>query len=243
VIGVAWLAVALAAEQVQPDFSDPKVKRQTQLDILAALVDKGEIQPALYMVKELRAGGVVGPELDRAQAWAMSATGLGGEALVLLEGAARRWPREGATWAALGLAYADAGRVDDAVLAYRRAARRSPRDADVLNNFGFALYAAGDTTAAIGQYRRSLALDPGNPRTRNNLGFALARAENDEDALAAFRAAGGPADAEYNLAVACEQRGDRPSALVHYQAALQLRPEHSLAAAALDRVRSNLESP
>lgn len=113
----------------------------------------------------------------------------------------------------------------------------------MLNNYGFALYAAGDNDGALKQYRRALALDPGNARTRNNFGFALARAEDDAGALAAFRAAGEPADAEYNLGAACEQRGDRTSALIHYQAALQLRPEHGLAAAALQRVRSKPESP
>lgn len=94
-IGIAWLAMALAAEEAQPDFKDPKVRQETQLRILAALVEKGEVQPAMYLVKELRAEGVAAPGLDLAQAWAMSVTGLGGEALSLLEESSRRWPREG----------------------------------------------------------------------------------------------------------------------------------------------------
>jgi Flp pilus assembly protein TadD len=225
---------ALAADAPRPDFADAALRQRAQLDVLEGLIAANMTDQALDVARELRSQGVKDDRLDILQANAMHQRGMDTDALTMLEGVVKRHPRNATGWGALGLIYADAARVDDAVNALQRASRLDKDNPVYLNNLGFILYAKGDYAHAVESYRAAIAADPSDARTRNNLGFALARLEKDTEALEAFRAAGDESDARYNLGVACEMRNDRAGALTNYQAALAARPDHSRAQSALN---------
>lgn len=220
----------------QPDLSNPKVRLETQLEVLEGLVDNGMHEQALSMIGEVRKQGARDVRLDLIQGRAMHLAGLDDEALALVQKVTKKHPSHGEALAALGLMYADAGRVNDAVDALKRAARILPDDADIQNNLGFALLAQGNAELAAGCFRKALALDPGSVATRNNLGFALVRLDRYDEALKAFRTGNGEADARYNLGVACEMHDDRAGALTSYQAAISAQPGHAAAVEALSRL-------
>lgn len=236
---VCALGLLLAAGPVVaagPDRSDVNARTESQIHILDGMIDAGLPEEALRGLAEVRAGGADDPRLDVIQAHALHLTGLQAEALALLQAHLRRHKRDAEAWALLGVVYADGGRLPEAIDALDRALRLAPRDPEVLNNLGYVELAAGKPEKAVEHLRASLTLDASQPRTRNNLGFALARLERDVEALEAFRAANNEADARYNLGVACEMRGDRASAINHFQAALSVRPDHPGAANALQRL-------
>ena len=235
----ASFALAFAAPdatELTPDLSDPKVRLETQIDVLNGLVNNGMHEQALAMIGEMHKQGAQDVRVDVIQGRAMHLAGLDDEAVTLLAKVTKKYPNRADGWAELGLVYADAGRVADAVSALRRANRITPESADILNNYGFALLADNKPEQAADCFRRALAIDPGSVATRNNLGFALVRLDRYEDALAAFRTAGDEGDARYNLGVACEMHADKAGAITNYQAAVSARPGHPAAVAALSRL-------
>lgn len=232
-----------AAVEVQPDLADPQVRLAAQLDLIEGLLKAEMPHDALRVARELRAQGVDHWRLDLLQARALQRLGVLAEAIPLAESATRRAPRAWEAWSALGVMYADARRLDEAVEALKRALRLHRDDPGLLNNLGYVQMVNGAPEEAVELFQASLALDPTSSQTRNNLGFALARLERDTEALDAFRAAGSEAEARYNLGVACELRKDTASALTQYQAALSARPDFPQARSALDRLLATEPSP
>ena len=231
-----------SGDAAQPDLSNPTVRAETQFVVIDGMLDGGMPEEALRMLTTMREQGVHDDRLEVLQARALDAAGMKTEAISTLERLVARKRNNGEAWARLGVLYADQKRVDDSVRALAKAKRLLPKDAGVLNNYGYALYAQGHNEAAVKAYQEALALDASDVRTRNNLGFALVRLDRDAEAYEAFLGGGEPADARYNLGVACEQQNDRTGALNAYQAALQLRPDFPLAKTALARLLSQ-ESP
>jgi Flp pilus assembly protein TadD len=219
-----------------PDWEADRTRADAQVGILTAMVDEEMYVKALQVLGEIRAEGADDPRLDVLQARALHATGMSSQALRLLEERTRRSPRSVQAWSALGVVRADTGDLPGAAHALERARRIDPKDADTLNNLGYVKLSSGDAEAAVRLFEAALMQDPASVRTRNNLGFALARLERDSAALEAFRAAGSEADARYNLAVACTNRGDRPNAIAQLHAALEANSSHAAATAALKRL-------
>lgn len=232
-----------AEVEVRPDLTDPQIRLSAQLDLIEGLMEAGIPQDALRVARELRAQGVDHWKLDLVQARALQRLGVLAEAIPLAESATRRARRAWEAWAALGVMYADAHRLDEAINALERALRLHHDDPGLLNNLGYLQMVNGSPEVAVELFQASLALDPTSNQTRNNLGFALARLERDSEALDAFRAAGSEAEARYNLGVACELRQDTASALTQYQAALRARPDFPQARSALDRLLATEPSP
>jgi tetratricopeptide (TPR) repeat protein len=106
-----------------------------------------------------------------------------------LERLARRQPKEGANWHALGFAYLAARRPRDAESALRRALRLPPTTVEELRDLGAVLGALGRDAEARAQYRRALKLDPRDPPTWVNLGNLERRAGRPDSALACYRRA------------------------------------------------------
>jgi tetratricopeptide (TPR) repeat protein len=110
-------------------------------------------------------------------------------ALAQLEPLARRFPRDGANWRALGYAYMLAGRPRDAETALRRAITLPPPSALEHRDLGFVLAATGREDEARAEYRRAIALDPKETGAWVNLAN-LDRSKGDLDrALEDFREA------------------------------------------------------
>jgi tetratricopeptide (TPR) repeat protein len=74
----------------------------------------------------------------------------------------------------LGVAYMQAGRVDDAIAEFHVAVDLVPEFAEAWSNLGDALRHAHDAEGAVEACRRALAVDPGLAGAHNNLGLALA---------------------------------------------------------------------
>jgi Flp pilus assembly protein TadD len=209
---------------------------ETQTRVLDGMIDAGFYTGAISLCSDLRAQGVTGVWLDVVQARALNLSGLHEEAEDLLDGTAKQHRRDARVWALLGVVRADRGDLVGAEDALERANRFRPEDPGILNNLGFVTMSAGKLEDAVRWYRASLLLDPAQSRTRNNLGFALARQEKDADALVMFRSAGTEAEANYNMGVACEWRGDNADAILRYQAALEASPGYPPAVEALKRL-------
>jgi Tfp pilus assembly protein PilF len=242
---LALIATALCADPalVTPDLGDPEVKLRMQVDVVSGLVDAKLNAAALQAIKELRDEGVSDARLDLLQARAMYGQGMRVEAREQVVAYLAKHKRDADGWALRGIMLADDKLLAEAEEALHRADRLRPHDADILNNLGYVQLAGGHVDKAVATFRAAITADPTALRPRNNLGFALARQEKDDEALAAFRAAGDEADARYNLGVACEMRDDRASAITHYRAALLARPTHAEAKSALARLVSSEATP
>lgn len=233
------MAFAGSDPGIQPDLTNPRVKLETQLDILEGFLDNSMPDQALSMVGEMHKQGVRSVELDVLEARAMHLEGLHHDAERLLRKVTRSSPGHAGAWAQLGVVLADGGKLAEASAALKKATRLAPRDADVLNNHGFVLLASAQPEPALEAFRQALAIDPSSERTRNNLGFALIRLDRYDEAMETFRAAArSEADARYNFGVACEQKGDRAAAIIAYESAIRAQPGHTGAVPALSRILS-----
>lgn len=247
------LSLALARDPAPPrapiedapagrDTRDPKARVEEQIAIVEGLLNARLSEQALQVISELRSQGVRDPRLDVLQGEALAARGMKAEALRTLEDAVAAHPKEPAAWKALGVLRADSGDLPGAIAAFERARKLAPQDADALNNLGYLQLASGHPSDAVPLFQAALRIDPSMVRARNNLGFALIRLDREEEARQAFAAAGPPADAQYNLGVAWEARGEIARAITAYEEALRLQPQHPQAGPALVRLLSS-EAP
>jgi tetratricopeptide (TPR) repeat protein len=129
----------------------------------------------------------------------------------------------------LGRALQAQGRLDEAVAQYRASILLRPDFASAYINLGTALEAGGDATGALESYRSATELAPGLAEAWVNLGGALARAREHEQAAVALERALeiAPRDALAHMNAALNEllRGRRASAVDHFRAAVEARPE------------------
>ena len=128
-----------------------------------------------------------------------------------------------------GLAWFEAGRIEEALQQFEIAERRLPGNAQALNYRGVCLQALGRTSEAATSFAAATAADPQFAEGFFNLGsMALALADNRR-ALAAFDAAialqPAYAEAHYNRAVALFSDDQIDAAILAFDAALALQPE------------------
>jgi len=99
--------------------------------------------------------------------------GRAGDALPLLERAAKLRPDEPEFHNNLGLALAEVDRLDDAIDAYQRTLALNPAHATAWNNLGLALTGCNRLADAIESLRKSIALQPDFGQAHWNLALAL----------------------------------------------------------------------
>ncbi|HTO90855.1 MAG TPA: tetratricopeptide repeat protein [Candidatus Sulfotelmatobacter sp.] len=104
-----------------------------------------------------------------------------------LELLARAFPRDGANWRALGYAYTQAKRFDDAEHAFRMAIDLPPLEADELRDLGVLLANRGRGKEARELYLRAARVDPKDGLVWVNLGNLDAREGHYQQALASYR--------------------------------------------------------
>ncbi len=133
----------------------------------------------------------------------------------------------------LGLALANRGLIDEALVHYRKAVQINPKDAVAHNNLATALEKRGLIDEAVAEYRRALEIDPGYAHARNNLGEALAKSGRIDEAIAYYRKAvkvdSRDAQLQNNLGAVLARRGLIDEAMVHYRTALDIDPNDALA--------------
>jgi tetratricopeptide (TPR) repeat protein len=136
----------------------------------------------------------VGRRIQLEQADGLVAQGRPGEAVAILQQAARDFPNAEAVWVSLGKALMAQGDVPAAEHALRRAVQLAPEAAEARFQLGVALFRAAAYPAAAECFRKAADLKPA---------FALAY---------------------YNLGHCLQQQGDRPAAIQAFQDAVRYRP-------------------
>jgi len=140
----------------------------------------------------------------------------------------------------LGIALAEAGRLDEAVAELRRAVQGAAPHPPALCNLGVAYLRQNKHTEAVAALRRAVTLQPDYTRAWFELGVALQDHEPDQ-AIACYRQvlAQAPrhADALYNSAILLQARGDFSSAAASFEACLAQAPERAGAWLALGYCR------
>jgi tetratricopeptide (TPR) repeat protein len=128
----------------------------------------------------------------------------------------------------LGVALADKGRPEQAIIHYQKALAIEPCYADAHSNLGVALAGQGRWDEAITHYQRALDVAPDHADAHNNLGHALLKQGQVDQAIAHFQRAlqrkPGFAGAQNNLGVALARKGQVDDAIRHFQEALRLKP-------------------
>ena len=145
----------------------------------------------------------------------------------------------------LAEAYAELGRLDEAIEQHTEAVRLLPDESTYHYNLAMMLAQANRLDEAILHYRHALRLVPTEAKTHNNLAIALGRAGRGADALPHYAAAERLKPSEpqfaYNHGVALFRLGRVDEAIARFAAALRLRPGYADAhfnlAAALASVR------
>jgi protein O-GlcNAc transferase len=130
-----------------------------------------------------------------------------------------------------GVALANQGRLDEAIVSFRRAVQDKPDWAQAHLNLGIALQEHGRLDEAMASYRRALELEPDFVEAYINLGNAFQDQGNLDDAVACFRRAlelrPDFAEVHYNLGNALKNQGKLDDAVACYRRTLELEPDYA----------------
>jgi tetratricopeptide (TPR) repeat protein len=131
----------------------------------------------------------------------------------------------------LGLALADQGKTQEAIVHYTAALRIKPDYAEAYYNLGVALAQQGKNQEAISHYTKALEIKPDYANAHNNLGVALADQGKTQEAIAhyteALRIDPNNAYAHNNLGLILAQQGRNQEAIAHYTEALRIEPDYA----------------
>jgi tetratricopeptide (TPR) repeat protein len=140
-------------------------------------------------------------------------------------------------------AYADAGRLEDAVTTYHALLVTRTRSFRAYSNLGNVLCRLGRLEEAVGAYRASVAIEP-NEMAFSNLGIALHQLGRYDEAIRAYSEAVAlrPTSRAYHNLGTTYYLGQHQlsAAALAYEAALRLEPENEESRRALERVREEL---
>lgn len=150
------------------------------------------------------------------------------EAAAYLERALELNPESADAHGAYALVLGALHRYEDAQEQARRAAELAPQNSTIVNNYGVANLLVGDTVLAEESFRNAISLESRDPAYRNNLGIALGRQGRYEEAMKAFRSAGGEQAAENNLGYVYYKNGLLDDAVAHYELALVAQGDDKL---------------
>jgi Flp pilus assembly protein TadD len=129
----------------------------------------------------------------------------------------------------LGVAYSRRGWHKLAVECYERALIAAPEDAQTLANLGHTLYLAGRHEAALKRLNQAAKSLPNSPYILHSIGLAQSSLGRFEDAYKSFARADGEFDGRVRVAGILESVGRDKEAIKHYEAALRLQPNSSVA--------------
>ena len=222
---------------------DPKtlVHLNVALDEAAASWARGDADAAIRTLR-----GIVAERRDFMVAYdrlghVLRATGRIGEAVQVLDEAARGGHADRAILRSLGAALRDAGDLKRSATVLGDLAQGDASDLETADELGVTLAQSGKTAEAERQFRRVLAASPNAAETWNNLGslfLAAKRYREAADALSRAVAINPDlASAHNGLGVALAAQGDMQRAAAEWTRALALRPGYPDAQYNLDRAR------
>ncbi len=141
----------------------------------------------------------------------------------------------------LGLALAELGEIDEALIHFAAVVRATPRDAEALTNLGLQYVAKGDLPEALALFSRAAALEPRVARIQYHLGRTLDGMGRTTEAIAHYRTALALeptySEAHNNLGVSLAVLGRLDEAIRHFEEAVRLSPGYEEAGANLKRAR------
>ncbi|MBC8198731.1 MAG: tetratricopeptide repeat protein [Desulfobacteraceae bacterium] len=133
----------------------------------------------------------------------------------------------------LGVAFADQGKIAEAIKHYTETLRIRPSYANAHNNIGNALADQGKISEAIKHYIEALRIRPDFAKAHNNIGNALADQGKISEAIKhyieALRIRPDFAKAHNNIGNALADQGKISEAIKHYVEALRIRPNYAKA--------------
>ena len=150
--------------------------------------DYGDPAGAIATLREGLAKAGRDPEIEVRLATYLTESGALAEGLPMLERAARADAGDTDALNALGIAYARAGRADDALNAFARVIAVDPRNVHAHENIG-TVHLGGDMRAATAAFTRALELSPSSSRAHAGLGVVALDAGRRDEAIALWRRA------------------------------------------------------
>jgi Flp pilus assembly protein TadD len=132
---------------------------------------------------------------------------------------------------------------DKADAQYSKLAKALPRDPDLFNDWGYSYYERAKWQEAEQHLRHALDLDPKHARARCNLGLALGQQGKYAEALAAFQAVVGEADARCDLAFVYWSQGKLDLARAECNQAARIDPANNKAQAILAQLDRPAQAP
>jgi Flp pilus assembly protein TadD len=206
---------------------------EVRLAIANDLLESGNTAGALEIVRQMRAEGYDGPELDLVQGRSLRLDGVLSEAQRLLIMAQKRLPQDGRPSADLCLLFADLHETEAAIEACRKATRIDDTDGASWNNLSYLLLSGGDAEAALAAAEQAVEVDGGIDRYRNNLGMAQAALGRVDMAFRTLSSTLDRADAAYMVGLSIERFEGLEAARPWYERALTHNPNHAQARDAL----------
>lgn len=234
------LALAGCPKQIPGATVDPKGERivedelpgwmthgeEARLVAAEKLIESGNTVGALDVLRQMRADGYTGPEVDLLQGMALLKDGVTSESERLLLSAQKRMPKDGRPSAQLCILYADTKRVEEAIAACKASTERDPGSSSAWNNLGFLLLSAERPKEALTAAEHAIELDGTQDRYRNNLGMAQAAIGQEEIAFRTLQSTMNKADAAYMVGLVLERFSGPDPARSWYERALSFDPNH-----------------
>ncbi len=244
--GVAWFFVTVSVESSIIPIRDVIFEHRAYLPSAGAAVAMGTA--VLWMIERLRFRASVA--VQATLALLVTAGPLGAAAyarnlvwkndLTLWSDVVAKSPLKPGPHLALGLAYKESGRVDDAVHEYGEAIRLAPDWAEARSDLGLTYFEQGRIDDSIRELGEAIRLAPGLAGAHSNLGLAFfARGQVDEamrEYREAVRLAPGMAEAHSNLGAAHSRKGHLDEAVAEFREAIRLAPEWAQPHFALSRL-------
>ena len=244
--GVAWFFVTVSVESSIIPIRDVIFEHRAYLPSAGAAVAMGTA--VLWMIERLRFRASVA--VQATLALLVTAGPLGAAAyarnlvwkndLTLWSDVVAKSPLKPGPHLALGLAYKESGRVDDAVHEYGEAICLAPDWAEARSNLGLTYFEQGRIDDSIRELGEAIRLAPGLAGAHSNLGLAFfARGQVDEamrEYREAVRLAPGMAEAHSNLGAAHSRKGQLDEAVAEFREAIRLAPEWAQPHFALSRL-------
>jgi protein O-mannosyl-transferase len=131
----------------------------------------------------------------------------------------------------LGMALADRGRLDDAVLQYQKALELKPVFAEAFNNLGNVFARRDQFEQAADNFQKALQIRPHYADALNNFGLLLAGRNRLDEAIACYNKAiefhTDNAEVHNNLGVALARSNRINEAIRHFRQALRMQGDHA----------------
>lgn len=148
-----------------------------------------------------------------------------GDEITLWEDTVSKSPQKARAYKALGTAYAEEGRLDEAIEAFLTALRVNTNYAKVHTNLGVAYYKKGRTGEAISEFKRAIDINERDALAYYNLANIFTDQGRWDDAVEAYQKAAEILPLEpmirHNLAYALNRKGMRHEAIHEYLEAIR----------------------